>query len=732
MQRSLSRTMVSKFLMGVCSLSLAVSAKPAWGQSSDGIPDDAASPFEIVVTAQKREQSTQDVPIAMSVLSGENLSELGIKRTDDLANHIPNLSIRKTKGENYPTVTIRGVGLSTGDVNYAMSTSSTAVHVDEVYFGSPTMMGFQIFDVARVEVLRGPQGTLYGRNATAGSINYITNRPSHDAGGQVEVEWNDQNVFSSQGFVTGALGDTVAARFAYSGESGESYQTDLNGRHWEGPRRFAARASLLFEPDPDLEILLTATTGHDNSGIGRTHLRGISDDVWAVDGNIFGRYNIDFQGVTGRINWDMADGISVTSVSSYNRVIARLPDEFDGEAIELQDAFYRDRIGQFSQELRLAGTGDRLNWVIGGYYFGENIRSEQAIDYFVDFYNPGDPRPGVLYDGTQSTAAYAAFGQIEYKLAERLTLIAGIRYSHERKKFRVSNFFNSFIAGALGVTDFDPATGYFYRNLDERDRRSWSDVSGKIGLNFDVTDDVMVYASVSNGFKSGGYLGSVTITRESVHRPGEPEDLTAYEVGLKSLLFDRKLRLNAAAFYYDYENLQAESIVFEGIVPFQSLVNVQKVRIQGFDFDATAYPADGIELTLGVGYVDGVHKRFVTDAGDYSGSRILNAPKWSVNSGARFDLGKALSGEWSLSANHSYSGAVDFNFTNRALGSKSYHLFDARLAYSHEVTGIDVALWTKNLTNRKVLVHAADRGDGGISELYLPPRRIGVSATIPF
>jgi iron complex outermembrane receptor protein len=711
-------------LMRISAASMALVAGGAFAQEQDE--------SDIIVTAQKREQSTQDVPIAINVLSGDALNDLGVKRTEDLARYVPNLSIRKTKGENYPTVTIRGVGLATGDVNYATSTSSTALHVDEVYFGSPTMMGFQIFDIQRVEVLKGPQGTLYGRNSTAGSINYVTQRPSHEPEGRVGFEWSDQNVFSSEGFVTGGLTDSVAARFAYTMERGDSYQKDLNGRHWPGPRRFATRTSLLMEPSDSLDILLTASTGQDNSGIGRTHLRGISDDVWVADGNVFGRYNIDFYGATAKIDWDLSGGLSLASVTSYNHVKARLPDEFDGEAIELQDSLYLDKVGQFSQELRLSGTGDRLNWVAGGYFFSERIKSQQFIDYFVDFYNPGDPRPGVKYNGAQGTDAYAAFGQVEYEFIDRLTLTLGLRYSHEKKKFRVSNYFNSFVAGALDVTDFDPASGYFYRNLNERDRRSWSDLSGKIGLNYKVDDDVMVYASVSNGFKSGGYLGSVTITRDAVHSPGAPEDLTSYEAGIKAMLLDRKLRLNAAAFYYDYKNMQAESIVFEGIVPFQALVNVQKVRVQGIDMDLAIYPTKGVELTFGLGYIDGVHKTFVTDTADYSGSRILNAPKWSVTSGVRWEVGRLLSGDFVLSANHSYNSAIDFNFTDRSLGSAGYHMFDARFAYTHEATGIEVALWGKNLTNRKVRVHAADRGDGGISELYLPGRRLGISANIPF
>lgn len=687
---------------------------------------------EIVVTAQKREQSTQDVPIAINVVSGDELKDLGIKRTEDLASLVPNLSIRKTKGENYPTVTIRGVGLATGDVNFAMSTSSTALHIDEVYFGSPTMMGFQIFDMQRVEVLKGPQGTLYGRNATAGSINYITNRPKFAPEGEIGVEWSDQNLFSSEGYVTGGLSENVAARLAYKFEEGESYQKDLNGQRWAGPRRVSARASIVAEPTEDLEIFLTATTGHDNSGMGRTHVRGISDNVWVADGNLFGRYNIDFNGATAKLDWTIADGLNVASVTSYNHVSSRLPDEFDGEAIELQDSFYDDRIGQFSQELRLSGASDQLNWVIGGYFFSEKIQSEQYIDFFVDFYNPGDPRPGVTYDGTQKTKAYALFGQAEYEIADGLTLTVGGRYSHEKKQFRVSNFFNSFLADVLGVPDFDPASGYYYRNLNERDSRSWSDFSGKVGLQYEVDDDTMIYASASNGFKSGGYLGSVTITRSAVHDPGKPEDLTAYEAGIKTTLFDRRLRLNAAAFYYDYKDMQAESIVFEGIVPFQSLVNVQKVRIQGFDLDIIAKPVERIQLTLGVGYVDGVHKKFVTDVGDYSGSRILNAPKWSVSSGIQVDLGHFLAGNFELSANHNYSSSIDFNFNDRSLGSGGYHLIDARFSYTHDKTGIKVALWGKNLTNEEVLVHAADRGDGNISELYLPPRRFGVSATVPF
>lgn len=687
---------------------------------------------EVVVTAQKREQSTQDVGIAMNVFGGEALEKLKVQTTEDLANYVPNLSVRKTKGENYPTVTIRGVGLATGDVNYAMSTSSTALHVDEVYFGSPTMMGLQLFDIERVEVLKGPQGTLYGRNSTAGSINYVTRRPTDSFEGRVSADWSDQHVLTTEGYVSGPLSPAVSSRFAYSYQTGDSYQKDLSGDRWEGPERLSTRTSVLIEPSQDFRVLVSATTGSDDSGIGRSHLRGISDDVWVADGNVLGDYDIDFYGGTVKVDWDIAEQLSLASVTSYHHIRARLPDEADSEAIELQDAVYSDTVEPFSQELRLSGASADLNWVVGGYYFTEEIGSRQSIEYFADFYYPDDLRPGVVYRGSQETDAYAAFGQVEYNFTDKLSMVLGGRYSYEKKQFQVTNLFNNFIADVLGVADQDPATGYFYRNLNEVDANSWDDFSGKIGFNYKASDDTLLYGSVSNGFKSGGYLGSVTITREAVHAPGKPEDLTAYEIGLKSLLLDRKLRVNLAGFYYDYRDMQAESIIFEGIVPFQTLINVEKVTLKGFDFDLTAYPTDRLELALGVGYVDGVHDSFVTGAGDYSGSRILNAPEWSINSMLRYELGEIAGGTVGFIASHDYNGPIDFNFSDRSLGSKAYHMFDARLSYTHQSSGLEMSLWVKNITDEEVLVHAFDRGDGGISELYLQPRRIGLGIAVPF
>lgn len=687
---------------------------------------------EIVVTAQKRAQSTQDVGIAINVLSGEKLENMRVETTEDLANYVPNLNVRKTKGENYPTITIRGVGLASGDVNYATSTSSTAVHVDEVYFGSPTMMGFALFDIDRVEVLKGPQGTLYGRNSTAGSINYLTRRPTREAEGKASLDWSDQNVVTLGGHVSGPLSDTLSARFAFNYEKGDSYQRDLNGRRWDGPDRLSTRTSLQFEPSDSFKLLATLTTGNDNSGIGRNHLRGISDNPWVADGNVFGDYNIDFIGGTLRGEYNLSDAVSLTSVTSYNSVTAILPDEADGEAIVLQEGEFRDKVRQFSQEVRLAGEAPRFNWIVGAYFFNEKIRMERDVDFFKDLYPPDDFTPGLVYNSNQRTNAYALFGQAEYDLTDKLSLLLGLRYSYERKNFRVTNLFNNFIGGVLGATEIDPATGYFFRNFNERDAEGWGDVSGRFGINYNVTDHTLLYASFSTGFKSGGYLGSVTITRDAVHNPGDPEDLVAYEAGIKTFAFDRKLRFDLAGFYYDYKDLQVESIVFQGIVPFQTLVNVQKVVVKGIDLDMSLYPADGLELNVGVGYVDGEHKRFTTGDGDFSGSRILNAPKWSVNSTLLWDFAEALDGTFSLMANHSYNSSIDFNFRDRTLGSGGYHLFDGRLAYTHEATGIEAHVGVKNLGNERVLVHAFERGDGQISELYLPPRRVSFGVSIPF
>lgn len=692
----------------------------------------AAALEEIVVTAQKREQNTQEVGIAINVLSSEKLTELGVENTEDLANYVPNLNIRKTKGENYPTVTIRGVGLMSGDTNYATSTSSTAIHLDGVYFGSPSMLGFQLFDIAQVEVLKGPQGTLYGRNSTAGSINYVTKKPQQEFAGAFKAGYDSFNVFSSSGFVTGGVSDTTALRFAYKYEKGDSYQEDLSGDNWDGADRISTRASISMEPSDKLAINASIYSGNDQSGIGHNHVRGIDSDPWVADGNVDDNYDIQFYGTLLNVDYDLSDSLMLTSLTSWNFVDAELPDEADGQDVVIQEGLFDDRVVQVSQELRLTGQTERLNWTTGLYYFGEETDMRREVEYFQDFYYPGDFTPGLIYSSSQDTDAYAVFGQLEYALTEKLNLIAGLRWSKEEKSFEVTNLWNNFIGDVLGDFDVDPETGYRIRNLNATHENDWDDISHKLGLNYQMTDDVLLYASYSNGFKSGGYLGSITITPEAVEAPADPEDLDAYEIGVKSILNDGKLRVNFSAFYYDYKDMQAESIVFEGLVSFQTLVNVQEVSIDGFDLDVTYLPTEDLELNVSVGYTNGDHDKFITGAGDFSGTRILNAPEWSGTAYAKYRVGEAFGGEFDVIGSFSSSSDFDFNFTDRSLKSASYNMVDARINYTHLSSGVTVSLWGKNLADEVVLVHAFERGDGNISELFLPPRRIGLSVEIPF
>ncbi len=689
------------------------------------------------MTAQKREQNSQEVGITINAFSSKKLDELGVVNTEDLANYVPNLNVRKTKGENYPTVTIRGVGLMSGDTNYATSTSSTAIHLDGVYFGSPTMLGFQLFDMAQVEVLKGPQGTLYGRNSTAGSVNYITRKPEEEFGGTFKVGYDSFDVFSSWGTVNSAVTDNTAVRFAYRYEKGDSYQEDLSGDAWDGAERLSTRMSVGIDATERFRVDASLYTGNDQSGMGRNHVRGIDDDPWVADGNVLENYDIEFYGGRLNLNYDLTDSLDLTSLSSWNYVDAELPDEADGASIVLQEGVYSDRVVQVSQELRLTGQGDSVNWTAGLYYFGEEVNAEREVEYFEEFYYPGDFHPGLVYDSEQQTDAYAVFGQAEFDLTQNLSLLTGVRWSKEEKSFEVTNRWNNFIGDVLGDFEVDPDTGYRIRNLNATDDHEWDDFSYKLGLNYQATNDLLVYASVSNGFKSGGYLGSITVTPEAVHNPGDPEDLTAYEVGLKSILLDGSLRLNAAGFYYDYKDMQAESIVFDGIVSYQTLVNVQQVTIDGFDFEATYLVNEDLEISLGVGYTNGTHDEFITDIGsgdeqDYSGTRILNAPEWSGVLYAQYNLGEAFGGEFELVGVYLSNSDFDFNFTDRSLKSGSYDLFDARINFTHQATGIQASLWGKNLTDEEVLVHAFERGDGEISELYLPPRRVGLSVELPF
>ena len=560
---------ISTAVLVAIAASFPVSA-PAQEQKSAAAAQEGIG--DIVVTAQRREQNLQDVPVAVTAFSGETIADLGIRSSADIASVVPNLAIGLPGGEgNQPLIYIRGVGLADFNSNNA---GPNGVYVDEVYISSPGAQTFQLFDLDRVEVLKGPQGTLYGRNATGGAINFITAKPSRDFQARASLSYGSFDTITGEAAIGGPIGDGVRFRLAGTGTHSDGYVRNLlTGRRENGQGSFALRGQLAFDVADNFDALLGVHGGRVDTRSPQFRSLGLLDPATgfstpcALDairanqcGNALGYvsprrfhdgdYNksehleVGNWGGAAHLNWRIG-GVTLTSISAYDDVDKTHREDSDASPASLLEVDYHVRSKTFTQELRLSGSGGGVTWVAGGYYLHETLRQNQTVDLFRElrFLVPdgGADTAGAATGGApvlfartinrQTTEAAALFGQVEVALTPALRATLGGRYNHERKRFiATSQFEEDFIDGFAIPGGVLPL--YVFDN-----RKTYDNVSFKIGLDYDIADDVMAYASISTGFKSGGFNGgflSFDPAEAAVQAgPFEEETLTAYEIGLK-------------------------------------------------------------------------------------------------------------------------------------------------------------------------------------------------------
>jgi iron complex outermembrane receptor protein len=718
---------------------------------------------EIIVTAQRRAQNLQDVPLAITVFSAEQTEDLGIKSVSDIARFTPNLNIRNTIGDALPTVSIRGVGSVAGDINDATSTPSAAFHVDEVYLGSPALLGFQLFDVEQIEVLKGPQGTLFGRNTTAGTLNIRSARPSSTFGAQAQLGYDSFNVFTASGYLTGALTDTLSGRIAATYSKGDTYYRRPDGSHDEGPDRLAARLLLDWRLG-QASVLLNLHGGQDRSGVIRPHLigymgagcnfraTGVQDPVNCVDGvgdptyrnryTVNGSrtdgYKIDNYGGSVRAEIPFGD-VNFVSITAYENLDAFIPEE--GDSSNIVGFFeYNEhaKVEQYSQEFRLSAQPNWGAWTAGLFAFREEV------DTITNNYLFGGPLsdPGSESVSQQTTTSFAAFGQIEYKLTEKLELVTGLRATMEKKDYAFEGSLGDFFGGLIGldpsVPFYDPARQRYIVVPQIDASKNWENLSGTLGLNYKVSPDLTLYVNARSGYKSGAYAGSAFGDPSAIGTPAKPEKLYAYEAGVKSMLADRKLRLNASFFYYDYSDLQVRSTVVVSGQPILAINNAEEARVYGLDADLNWTATDHLTIFAALGLSDAEFTKFSTieppalTSFDRSGQRLPNAPRVTATAGAKLTVPLA-GGELSLLGTAAYRSQTLFSYlTDRQL-DRNFRTgentkFNARVSWSDAAEKVEIAAYIDNITNEAVPYQMFDGLDSAVEYLE-PPQRVGVNLT---
>ena len=708
---------------------------------------------EILVTATKTERSLQEVPIAVSAFSATTIEKTRMHDLTDIAMRTPNFMIGE-QGPTAPELTIRGIGSTDRESG---SDRSVVVFVDEVYIGRTGASTFDLFDLERIEVLRGPQGTLFGRNVVGGAVNLVTAKPSPDFDYKVQVGAGERDLGELRAMVNGALNDTTSGRLSFSMKSQDGFyeQRTFNGRTSNSTDIFAARAQLLYTPSADTSLLLSLDASNDEiDGVASKITQGAASDAdfaaalapfgpfvpdrdpYTTDNNKFGNIERKHVALMARLDWTTALG-DVTVIPAWRN--AEFDELRDIAGIGFNEAGVRgfestaindENYTALSLEARIGNSGEQLRWIAGLYYLDEEIDRDQIRERQA---NTAYSRP--LFDQLNNASSVAVFGEVGYRFIDQAELTLGGRWSDETKDFdmvvvnTLSLAEQQTIAERLGrATTLNPATQVYSASASD----SWSEFTPKVTLSYDFSDDLLAFATYSNGFKSGGYVG-LAATSQSAQISFAPETATNIEVGIKSTLLDGRLQLNAS--YYDilFEQLQLRDrlLTIPGDVTsaIVTITNAAEAEMSGFELEVVALPAPGLTLSGSYASLDSEITKVNPNSTVVLGTSLPRAPEstWNLSAEYEYDF---LGGYLSLRADYRHTGDHYFDLNEQQAGFESgYGLLGARIAYA---TGAwEIALWGKNLRDEVYRTHVQSirAGRAGVSQIG-SPRTWGITFTM--
>tara|TARA_R110001592_G_scaffold45983_1_gene146639 strand:- start:534 stop:3167 length:2634 start_codon:yes stop_codon:yes gene_type:complete len=669
--------------------------------------------FEVIkITAQKRESSVQSTPISITAISGDVLEQMGITNMDDFQFFAPGLTITN---DSMAIVNIRGIGTTAFGV--ATDPSST-IYIDGVYQPRATTGYQDMFDVMRVELLRGPQGVLFGRNAVGGALNIISKGPTEDFEGSVGLTVGNYNKQSLTGTFSGALTDTTRGRLTLLKNSRDGVYTDmLSGDKYQDEETFAGRGTLAIDLSDELYLELRADYNNDG-GTGYISKRGgytqdyidagasIPKDDYDIALNYKPKTDVEVWGVSSTLTWER-DDLTIKSITSYRESDFDQKTDADATEFTVFNINFLEKSESFTQEFQLSNTVPKdLEWIAGLFYLNEE--GSGGIDLLFD---------GLAIEIKEEniTEAYAAFGQMTYKVSDKLRATFGLRYSYESKDYGFTTLVNS------GLDD----TG----TPDD----NWSAWTPRFALDYDLSDDMMVYASATNGFKSGGFqIGDGTSF--------EQEDLWSYETGIKSTLLDNRLRANVGLFYYDYTNLQV--VEYDDDTGVSTTTNAGEAIIQGIEGEFVARITENFDVNLVVAYTNAEFEFFPQGDGvDFAGNDVPNTPDLTYSLGAQYTAELDQVGYMVFRADYAWRDSVNFKSNNdNKFESDSYSLLNLRMSLLTFDDKWEVALYGTNLLDERYATYITagrnlDGGrtsDGNTSNTYGEPRQYGVKVRYNF
>ncbi len=694
---------------------------------------------EVVVTAQKRQESMQEVPIAVTALTGDTLAQQNITNIQGLNNSLPNVQMNQfSNSPDSAVFTIRGIGVNDADP-YVGTTVS--VVVDGVVVGVNTAALLSLFDIERIEILRGPQGTLFGANTTGGVVNVVTKQPTGEFGGEVQATVGNYDRIDLNGMVNFPITDALAGKVSLLHTEHEGYfRNYLDGKRLGSLDLTSIRGYLKWELDSYDATLIGEYTRQRN---GAQANRNTSDDTqilyvpgetgleptfWRGQNAGFPDQNDkDTYALTLTQNWstDIGDWVSITAWRQYDH---DLYSDDDATTLQLLQTRRQIEHDQFSQELRNSfDFSDRMRMTAGLFYFQQEYDLDQ--DTMLDGFSPGLGQP---QRQEQENWSASLFAQGYYDITDRMTLQAGLRYSHENTEaFSLTSL--SFNPDGAPATFNDPLIPGSV--ISAEGDESWDEVGYKLGLDYQLTDEVMVYGYYARGFKSGGFTGRIAVAEDI--GPFDPEYLDSWELGMKADLFDNRVRANMAVFYNKYEDMQVtQNVTYPSGANSASVQNAGQAHSMGAELELTAYATENLVFGLAAAYLSSQYDEYDTTAPDpvtgelvttsFAGNPLMNAPRWSGNANVNYTL-PMFGGETNFFAQVTHASEKVSNYTNfpqERIGEIT--LVNAKVSWQPESYRWSVGVYGRNLTDKEYLAQSSwftpSFGIGGMG----PPREYGV------
>ncbi|GAB3090915.1 TonB-dependent receptor [Aestuariicella hydrocarbonica] len=719
---------------------------------------------ELVVTAQKREQSLQEVPIALSAFGSDAVKQLGASDFTGLTSATPGFSVSGGSGA-FPSPYIRGIGSNVTSVG---SDPSIGVYIDGVYAARKGGALSDLLDIERVEVLKGPQGTLFGRNSIGGAISIITAKPQNELSGMLGAEVGNYNNRAVKGMVNVPLIDeTLLLRASGSVRKRDGWQENtMGGPDGDDRDRASGRVKLAWLPSDTVEVEFSSSWNRTDevatyaesvlASAPVSDLTPITDDEKAVNGNLNpftgmpdAAPNVPIFERTMRshalnVNWDMTDDLTFTSLTAFRTYETSAAREYDGsEYFIANNEISTETNDTLSQEFRLNGISDKADWFVGVSASKETADMRWIIG-LMDFLGANGGNP--FYEDsfvTAETESYAIYGDYTWHATDKLNITLGARYSYDDKSINYDNPLQ--VNGAAGLGGYGiimPIPGQFLdadgnpNNTQLSD--NWSDFSPRVVVDYFVGDDAMVYASLTRGYKSGGFNTYPSVVQDFTSanflmvlpealESVDPETTVNLELGVKSSWMDERLVVNASVFAMEYDDLQVQVVNGQTV----QLANAGKAISKGVETDVQFHVTPNLKLMLNAAWMDAEYDEFERGGIDYAGTPLRFSPKWTGSLGVDYSRPIADLGELRMFANYSYK---DSHLLSETYEEGSYSLLNARVTFYSEGGAWEASLFGNNLTDESYLFNYVETvaSFGFTSANRNEPRTYGAEFTYHF